>query len=189
MIGSENMPRCRSSTCVAWKRCIPALNEAFTRYCLRTYWTLLDSDLRILGQLKIVRGANHSYHRLDGKHPPHKTLNAVSQQKPSNINTKWYEYHKATPTEQHQIMHCSGTRHSLCQQYSRVKHMRVVDGMWLVPDTSRIITWVLKPPVAQAYENVVLLPAWRSLQWESPKHTVKTCEIFEGSWDLGEQKQ
>ena len=40
MIDSESMPRCRSSTCVAWKRCIPALNEAFTRYswyCLLTY--------------------------------------------------------------------------------------------------------------------------------------------------------
>jgi len=47
--------------------------------------------------------------------------------------------------------------------YSIVKDMRVADGMWLVPDTSSI-TWVLKPAVAQAYENVVLLPAWRSLQ-------------------------
>lgn len=71
--------------------------------------------------------------------------------------------------------------------YSIVKDMRVVDGMWLVPDTSSI-TWVLKPPVAQAYENVVLLPAWRSLQ--SVRITKTYSRIVSNIWrEQGEQKQ
>ena len=94
------------------------------------------------------------------------------------------EVHPSLERGFHEILMILPTYFSI---YSIVKDMRVVDGMWLVPDTSSI-TWVLKPPVAQAYENVVLLPAWRSLQ--SARITKTYSRIVSNTWrEQGEQIQ